>query len=87
MSAPMTEPLPWSAPEGFWYRHPLFAWTLQLAVAATLYAFIAPYVLGNEDEQAESALVFYLVGRALFALKKYDRAKRRLRPSPFFFWW
>jgi hypothetical protein len=87
MNTPMNqEAFAWSAKEGFWYRHPLFAWTLLLAVFGTLYAFTAPYLLGNADEHAAGSLVFLLTARVFLTLKKNERAKRRLRPSPFFFW-
>jgi hypothetical protein len=76
----------WSSKQGFWYRHPLLAWTLQLAVAIPVYLFAAPYVLGTRDERAALALVSFWIFRGLTKLKARERSKRLLRPSPWFFW-
>jgi hypothetical protein len=78
--------LAWKESEGFWHRHPLLAWLLMLVVAVPLYLFIAPYLLGNQDEKAFFEMVVLGVARLFFELRKRDRAKRRLKPSPFFFW-
>jgi len=76
----------WSSKPGFWYQHPLLAWTLQLAVAIPLYLFVAPYVLGTRDEREALVGVSYLIFRGLSKLKALERSKGRLRPSPWFFW-
>jgi hypothetical protein len=76
----------WRESEGFWHRHPLLAWLLMLAVAVPVYLFLAPYVLGNLDDRAFVLMVSMGVARVLRDLKKRELAKRRLKPSPFFFW-
>ena len=73
----------WSESPGFWYRHPLLAWSIQLAMFVPLFIFLAPYLLGSWENRMVTRVLGVVVG---FALAGLTRGKRSLRPSPFFFW-
>jgi hypothetical protein len=75
----------WSARPGFWYRHPLLAWVLQLGFLAALCFTPAPSQFGTYDQRLFVEVIVLVVMSIYLQLKKKDR-RERLRPSPFFFW-
>jgi hypothetical protein len=76
----------WSARPGFWYRHPLLAWLLQLGFVGVLCFSPAPSQFGTYDQRLFGEVIVLLVMHLYLRRKKNDRLERRLRPSPFFFW-
>jgi hypothetical protein len=71
----------------FWFRHPGFAWLLELALVAPVFFFVIFCVFsGNDNAHALGFAICVAFERLFKMLKKRSIAQRLPRPSPFFFW-
>jgi hypothetical protein len=69
----------------FWHAHPPVAWTIVVALPIVL-LFAVTVVWGNREQQLFSELLLLLAVRVFLRARKEWSYRRRLKPSPFFFW-